>query len=104
MMNFEISASIIYIVEIKIIKTGLGEVKALRALFLHESNFQFIYNKCHQYGWADTWLFLQDGITIGYGSVWGKDKREERDAIFEFYLLPLYRKYANVVFPAFHAA
>jgi RimJ/RimL family protein N-acetyltransferase len=84
-----------------IIKTELEVVQSLRDLFLHENNFQFIYNKCHQFGWADTYLFLHDGIKIGYGSVWGKDKRQERDTIFEFYLLPLYRKYAPNLFPEF---
>ena len=90
--------------EIKIVKTGLKEVQALRALFLHEGNFQFIYNKCHQYGWAHTWLFQEGGVTTGYGSVWGKDKREERDTIFEFYLLPPFRKHANLIFSAFSEA
>jgi hypothetical protein len=53
--------------EIKIVKAGLAAVEALRVLFLQENNFQFIYNKCHQFGWADTWLFLKDGTEIGYG-------------------------------------
>ena len=90
--------------EIKVVRAGLEEVLALRALFLHESNFQFVCNKCHQYGWADIWAFSRAGITIGYGSVWGKDNRQDRDTIFEFYLLPPFRKYADVFFTAFHAA
>jgi GNAT superfamily N-acetyltransferase len=90
--------------EIKIIKTVLEEIQSFRELFLQENNFQFICNKCHQYSWADTYLFLRDGIKIGYGSVWGKDKRQDRDTIFEFYLLPQHRKYSNFIFPEFHAA
>jgi hypothetical protein len=91
-------------VEIRIVKTGLQEIQSFRELFLHENNFQFVCNKCHQYGWADTYLFLRDEIKIGYGSVWGKDNRQDRDAIFEFYLIPSYRKYASFIFPEFHAA
>ncbi len=87
--------------ELKVTKTALSEIQELRDLFLKEINFQFIYNKCHGAGWADTYLFTIDDIKAGYGSVWGKDKREERDAIFEFYLLEPYRKMANFIFPEF---
>jgi len=90
--------------EIEIIKTGLEEIKDLRVLFLQENNFQFIYNKCHDYGWADTYLFRINGTKVGYGAVWGQSKREDRDAIFEFYLVQSYRKFADLVFPKFHAA
>lgn len=88
----------------KITKTNLQEIQPLRNLFLHENKFQFIYNKCHGAGWADTYLFLAEEIKIGYGSVWGKDKREDRDAIFEFYLIQPFRKLANNIFPQFVAA
>jgi len=89
---------------IEVIKTGLAEVRDFRVLFLHENNFEFIYNKCHDYGWADTYLFTIDGIKAGYGAVWGANKREDRDAIFEFYLTPPFKKLASVVFSKFHAA
>jgi len=90
--------------EIKITKTKLEEIQPFRTLFLHENSFQFIYNKCHDFGWADTYLFTMDEIKIGYGSVWGKDKREDRDAIFEFYLLKPFSKFSNLVFPKFISA
>ena len=87
---------------IKVIKTDLKEIHAFRILFLEENNFQFIYNKCHTYGWADTCVFILDDVKIGYGAVWGKDKREDRDAIFEFYIVKPYRKFANAFFSKFH--
>jgi GNAT superfamily N-acetyltransferase len=90
--------------EIKAFRTTLKEIEAFRVLFLQENNFEFIYDKCHLYGWADTYLFTIDGIEIGYGSVWGKDKREDRDAIFEFYVLNSWRKLINQVFEQFCAA
>jgi GNAT superfamily N-acetyltransferase len=90
--------------ELKVIKTSLNEIQALRVLFLAENNFQFIYNKCHENDWADTWLFVVDGKKIGYGAVWGTERREDRDAIFEFYLLEPYRKRATVVFAEFCSA
>ncbi|MEO5997553.1 MAG: GNAT family N-acetyltransferase [Chitinophagaceae bacterium] len=87
--------------ELKITKTALSEVQSFRALFLKENNFQFICNKCHDYGWADTYLFMIDGQKIGYGSVWGTDRREDRDTIFEFYMLKPFRKFYNLIFPDF---
>ena len=87
---------------IKVIKTDLKEINAFRILFLEENNFQFIYNKCHTYGWADTYMFILDGVKIGYGAVWGKDKREDRDAIFEFHIIKPYRKLANAFFSKLH--
>lgn len=71
-------------------KTELREISALRTMFLHEGNFQFTYDKCHLYGWADTYVFRVNGNNTGYGSVWGKDKREHRDSIFEFYITEPY--------------
>jgi GNAT superfamily N-acetyltransferase len=89
--------------DLEVTRTELREVQALRALFLHESNFQFVCNKCHDYGWADTYVFTADGMKIGYSSVWGTDRREDRDTIFEFYVVPPFRKHANLIFPKLHA-
>jgi GNAT superfamily N-acetyltransferase len=90
--------------ELQVTKAGLKEISALRMLFLHEGNFQFTYDKCHLHGWADTYLFIADGNKAGYGSVWGKDRREDRDSIFEFYILEPYRKLSGDFFLKFHAA
>ncbi|MCB0840425.1 MAG: N-acetyltransferase [Bacteroidetes bacterium] len=80
--------------------TTLSEIQSLRQLFLHENNIQFIYNKCHQYGWADTYLITENGKKVGYGSVYGQNRREDRDSIFEFYVIPHYRKWAERYFKA----
>jgi GNAT superfamily N-acetyltransferase len=82
-------------------KTTSAEVSDLRQLFLEESTFQFIHNKCHQYGWADVYLFTDGEVRIGYSSVWGKDNRQDRDTIFEFYLIPEYRSHASLIFAQF---
>lgn len=87
--------------KIEVIRTAIAEIKPLRELFLSESRFQFVYNKCHGAGWADTYLFIMNETKVGYGSVWGMERREDRDAIFEFYLLKPFRKYAGGVFAEF---
>jgi len=84
--------------DIKVIKAELAEVQDFRMLFLQENNFQFILNKCHLYGWADTYLFLSGDLKIGYGAIWGQNNRADRDAIFECYLLPPYRKLSTTCF------
>jgi hypothetical protein len=92
------------IMEVDIHKVPLREVQDLRELFLRENSFQFVHDKCHGAGWADTYLFSIGKEAVGYGSVWGKDDRKARDTIFEFYLLGPYRKLAPVIFPSFRIA
>jgi len=89
--------------DFKIIKTDLSSISQLRTLFLWESNFQFTYNKCHENNWADTWLFTVNGQKAGYGAIWGSEKREDRDSIFEFYLTRPFRKLTNLFFEEFTA-
>ncbi|MVM31469.1 N-acetyltransferase [Spirosoma sp. HMF4905] len=86
---------------IQIYKTSEAEIEPFRVLFLQEINAQFVCNKCHQYGWADVYLFTIDDTKVGYGSIWGTDRREDRDTIFEFYVLPPFRKFVNLLFPKF---
>ena len=85
--------------EIKIAKVPLSEIGHFRKQFLHENNFQFTYNKCHDYGWADTYLIMIDDLPIGYGAVWGSDERQARDSIFEYYIIPPYRSLNSKIFP-----
>jgi RimJ/RimL family protein N-acetyltransferase len=81
-----------------VIKTTFDEIRDMRASFLQEMNAQFVCDKCHYYGWSDDYLFMIDDTKIGYGCVWGTDKREARDCIFECYLLPQYRFHDTVFF------
>lgn len=82
-------------------KATTDDISGLRKSFLEAGEFQFIHNKCHQYGWADVYLFTEGELKIGYGSVWGKDNRKDRDTIFEFYLIPEYQKHASSIFTDF---
>ena len=82
-------------------KCSLTDIENLRSLFLHETNFQFVHDKCHLYGWADNYIFNGDGQSMGYGSVWGLNNRTDRDTIFEFYVLPPYRRRAHELFGEF---
>jgi RimJ/RimL family protein N-acetyltransferase len=85
-------------------KVPLQEIQDLRNLSLQENTFQFVHDKCHGAGWADTYIFLMGNNTVGYGSVWGKDDRNTRDTIFEFYLLDPFRKFTNIIFREFRTA
>jgi RimJ/RimL family protein N-acetyltransferase len=78
-----------------ITKSTSEEIGELRELFLGENRFQFIHNKCHEYGWADVYLFKDGSEKIGYGSIWGTEKREERDTVFECFLINSHKHLAN---------
>ncbi|MBV8388896.1 MAG: GNAT family N-acetyltransferase [Mucilaginibacter sp.] len=84
--------------DLKVEQVSLKDILPLRALFLKENHFQIRYDACHARGWTDSYLISTDGADIGYGSVKGKDDLSLRDAIFEFYLTPKNRKYANPAF------
>src|SRR5882724_5995419 len=84
-----------------ITKAAMKDLGDLRKKFLAEIDNQFTYDKCHLYGWADTWLFTNEGSAAGYGAVWGNDKREDRDSIMEFYLEEKFRKDAHEIFASF---
>lgn len=87
--------------DVVITKVPLAELGDLRKKLLAAIDNQFTYDKCHLYGWADTYLFRTDSSIAGYGSVWGKDRREDRDSIFEFYLEPEFRDHAHQIFARF---
>ncbi|MFC0512812.1 GNAT family N-acetyltransferase [Mucilaginibacter angelicae] len=87
--------------EFDIVKAQEADIEPHRRLFLAEAKFQFIYNKCHGAGWVDNYLFKFEERSVGYGSVWGKDKREDRDTICEFFLDQPFRKYARQIFDQF---
>lgn len=86
---------------IAITRVPLASLGDMRKKLLEIIDNQFTYDKCHLYGWADTYLFEVGGTAAGYGSVWGKDKREDRDSIFEFYVEPPFRKDAHAIFEKF---
>jgi GNAT superfamily N-acetyltransferase len=79
-------------------KTELQAILHLRNLFLQECDFQVRYNACHERGWTDSYIIKVDGITVGYGAVKGKDELSDRDAIFEFYIMPAWRKDSSKIF------
>lgn len=87
--------------EFDIVKVQEADIESHRRLFLAEAKFQFVYNKCHGAGWVDVYLFKLNDIAIGYGSLWGKDKREDRDTICEFFLDNPFRKHARQIFEQF---
>lgn len=83
---------------LKATRAPLNDILHLRNLFMQECNFQVRYNAVHERNWSDSYLIHADDMLIGYGSVKGKDDLAKRDAIFEFYILPAWRKYASAAF------
>ncbi|MFB3041476.1 MAG: hypothetical protein ACE1ZS_06695 [Candidatus Poribacteria bacterium] len=79
-------------------KSDLNAILHLRNLFLQETNFQIRYNACHERGWTDSYLLTLNRVEIGYGSINGQEIKN-RDTIFEFYIIPPFRKFASQIFP-----
>ena len=82
---------------LSVFKTELKEIQPLRSLFLQEMNSQIRYDACHARGWSDSYLLTVDDLRIGYGSVKGR-QIEDRDTIFEYFVVPPYRRHAGALF------
>jgi GNAT superfamily N-acetyltransferase len=85
------------------VEATLGEIQPFRALFLQETNFQIRYDACHVRGWTDSYLLKIDDVPVGYGSIKGLH-REDRDSVFEFYIIPPFRRWSRALFTALIAA
>lgn len=79
-------------------KTDLKEILFLRNLFLQENNFQIRYNACHERGWTDSYILTYNNEKIGYGSIKGNESINDRDTVFEFYIIPSFRSLSSAVF------
>lgn len=82
-------------------KSNLEDILYLRNLFLQENNFQIRYNACHERGWANSYAVMLDKEKIGYGSIKGNENIQDRDTVFEFYIIPSLRKLASAAFHEF---
>ncbi len=81
-----------------ITKINLEEILYLRNLLLQENNFQIRYNACHERGWTDSYIINFNEEKIGYGSVKGNEDLNDRDTVFEFYLIPSFRNLSSAAF------
>lgn len=84
-------------------KVPLEEILPLRALFLQEANHQVRYNACHERGWSDSYILTVDGVSAGYGSIKGREI-PDRNTVFEYFVVPPFRKHASALFRSFLAA
>jgi GNAT superfamily N-acetyltransferase len=81
-----------------VLKTSLEDIVHLRILFLQENNFQIRYNACHERGWTDSYVIIDNKEKIGYGSIKGNENLSDRDTVFEFYVIPSFRKLSSAAF------
>lgn len=75
-------------------RVPLEEILPFRALYLQECNFQARYNAVHERGRSDSWLLSFNRRPVGYVSVMGQE-RHDRDTVFEFYVVPPYRRWSR---------
>src|SRR5215475_503746 len=79
------------------IKTHWKNIQLLRALFLQETNFQVRYDACHERGWTDSYSLMLDDLTVGYGSIMGRE-RKDRDTVFEYFVVQPFRNRSSELF------
>lgn len=87
------------VMKVRVQKSDFGGIRNLRALYLHESGFQVRYDAYHHRGWTDSYLLLDSDTIIGYAAIKGRE-RNDRDTIFEFYVIPSYRQLSHELFVA----
>jgi len=85
-------------VEVNTFKTSQEEILPLRNLYLQENNFQIRYNACHERGWTDSYLITYNELKVGYGSIKGNGDINNRDTVFEFYVIPSFRNISAGIF------
>src|SRR5260370_13637697 len=78
-------------------KAELKDIRALRALFLQETNFQIRYDACHERGWTDSYLLIAGNLSVGYGSIKGRQLKD-RDTVFEYFFLQPFMKMTSELF------
>lgn len=78
-------------------KVEVEAIIPLRTLFLQEVNHQIRYNAVHERGWSDSYLLTAEDRVVGYGSIKGREILD-RDTVFEFFVIPSFRKHASNVF------
>jgi GNAT superfamily N-acetyltransferase len=83
---------------LRAVPTDLARVQRLRDLFLFECHCQVRYNACHERGWSDSYILACDGQEVGYGAVKGDEPVGPRDTVFEFYVVPPYRRHLRMLF------
>jgi GNAT superfamily N-acetyltransferase len=83
---------------IRSVRTELDEILPLRNLFLQQNKCQIRYNACHERGWSDSYILKIENEVAGYGSVKGKEDPEDRDSLFEYFILPQHKKFSYIIF------
>lgn len=78
-------------------KTALETMLPFRKLFLQEADHQIRYNARHERGWSDSYILTVEGASAGYGSIMGREI-PDRDTVFEYFVVPPFRKYASPLF------
>ena len=78
-------------------KTELSQIQQVRGQHLEEMNCQIRYNACHDRGWTDSWHLFLGNQLAGYASIKGREIND-RDSVFEFFVLPECRRYSRDLF------
>jgi GNAT superfamily N-acetyltransferase len=76
-----------------ITRVRLSKIQRLRALFLQELNAQVRYDAAHTRPGTAEYILRDGRVDIGYGSL--KDSASGGGTLFEFYVVPPFRRHAR---------
>ncbi len=86
-------------------RVELREIEGLRDIYRHEMNCQIIHDSIHRRpGWSHEYAIAEAGVRIGYGSVAVAGPWQAKSTIYEFFLLPSFRRHLFDAFVAFLTA
>src|SRR5262249_17692440 len=82
-------------------RVELKEIERMRDIYRHEMNCQVTHDSIHaRPGWSHEYLITEGGGKVGYGSVAVAGPWQAKPTVYEFFMLPQYRRR---VFDAFAA-
>jgi GNAT superfamily N-acetyltransferase len=90
-------------VHIDVSQVPFDDIQSLRDLYRQEMNCQIVHDSLPARGFCNLYLIRVDGRVAGYGCVLGFGD-DPKDVIREFYVLPVYRSRALLLFRRLIAA
>src|SRR5271168_471295 len=83
-------------------RVELREIEGLRDMYRHEMNCQIIHDSIHaRPGWTHEYLLTEGGARVGYGSVAVAGPWQTQPTVYEYFVLPQYRRRLFDLFIAF---
>jgi len=86
-------------------RAELRDIEGLRDIYRQEMSCQIIHDSIHaRPGWSHEYLLIEDGRTVGYGSIAVAGPWNDKPTVYEFFVLPQHRSRVFELFDALLAS